>query len=238
MSSRKGRKEAARVVREQLAREQRRKRTLWVSVTAVFVLVIAGFVGWAVYSEQRAGEFTPPPGANEAGTGIVYGSGPVTIDLYEDYLCPACKRFQEISGETVDQLADEGKAQVVFHPVAILDSRSTTQYSTRSSAAAGCASAGGKFREFSEALFVQQPAEDGAQFNNDELIDLGVGVGLDRDSFGSCVKDGTYLSWTKHVTEESSRANVSGTPTVLVNGEPVADWTSPENIRAAVEAAS
>lgn len=237
MSSRKGRKEAARVVREQLAQERRRKRTLWVSVTAVFVLVIAGFAGWAVYSEQRAGEFTAPPGANEAGTGIVYGSGPVTIDLYEDYLCPACKQFQEANGETIDQLADEGKARVVFHPMAILDRASTTQYSTRSSASAGCAAAGGKFREYSEALFVQQPAEDEAQFSDDELIDLGVGVGLDRDSFGSCVNDGTYLSWTEHVTEEASRLEITGTPTILVNGEQVNDWT-PESIRAAVEAAS
>lgn len=237
MSSRKGRKEAARVVRDQLAQERRRRRTLWVSATAVFVLVIAGFTGWAVYSEQRADEFTAPPGANEAGTGIVYGSGPVTIDLYEDYLCPACKQFQEVNGETVDQLADEGKARVVFHPVAYLNRFSTTQYSTRSSAAAGCASAGGKFREFSEALFVQQPPENGAQLSDAELIDIGAAAGLDRDTFGSCVNDGTYLSWTEHVTEEASRAEITGTPTILVNGEQVNTW-SPEAIRAAVEAAS
>lgn len=237
MSSRKGRKEAARVVRDQLAQERRRRRMLWVSVTAVFVLVIAGVAGWAVYSEQRADEFTPPPGANEAGTGIVYGSGPVTIDLYEDYLCPACKQFQEVNGETVDQLADEGKARVVFHPVAFLNRFSTTQYSTRSSAAAGCASAGGKFREFSEALFVQQPPENGAQLSDAELIDIGAAAGLDRDAFGSCVNDGTYLSWTEHVTEEASRSEITGTPTILVNGEQVNTW-SPEAIRAAVEAAS
>uniref|UniRef100_A8M4J7 DSBA oxidoreductase n=1 Tax=Salinispora arenicola (strain CNS-205) TaxID=391037 RepID=A8M4J7_SALAI len=236
MSSRKGRKDAARVVREQLAQERRRKRTLWVSVAAVFVLVIAGFTGWAVFSEQRSDEFTPPPGANDTGTGIVFGSGPVTIDLYEDYLCPACKQFQEVSGETIDQLADEGKARVVFHPVAYLNRFSTTEYSTRASAATGCASAGGKFREFSEALFVQQPPENGAQLSNDQLIDIGTAAGLDRDTFGTCVRDGTYLSWTEHVTEQASRSEITGTPTILVNGEQVNNW-SPESIRAAVEAA-
>ncbi|MGN9778706.1 DsbA family protein [Micromonospora sp. H33] len=236
MSSRKERRDAARVVREQIARERRRKRTLWVSVGAVAVLVIAGLIGWSVYSSQRSDEFTPPPGANDAGTGIGYGSGPVTIDLYEDYLCPACKQFQQVSGETIDQLADEGKARVVFHPVAYLNRFSTTEYSTRSSAAAGCASAGGKFREFTEALFERQPPEGGAGLSDDQLIDIGAEVGLNRDSFGSCVRDGTYEAWTEHVTEEASKAGVTGTPTVLVNGQPVAD-RSPEGIRSAVEAA-
>ncbi len=237
MSSRKGRKDAARVVREQLARERRRKRTLWVSVAAVVVLLIAGGIGWSVYSSQRSDEFTAPPGANDAGTGIVFGSGPVTIDLYEDYLCPACAQFQQVSGETIDQLADEGKARVVFHPVAYLNRYSTTEYSTRSSAASGCAAAGGKFREFTEVLFERQPPEGGAQLSDDQLIDIGVEVGLDRDTFGSCVRDGTYKPWTEHVTEEASRANITGTPTILVDGKPVTD-RSPEGIRAAVEAAS
>ncbi|MDO3700840.1 thioredoxin domain-containing protein [Micromonospora sp. C28SCA-DRY-2] len=236
MSSRKGQKGAARVVREQLARERRRKRTLWVSIGAVLVLVVAGLIGWSVYSSQRADEFTAPPGANEAGTGVVLGTGPVTIDLYEDYLCPACKQFQQVSGDTIDQLVSAGKARVVFHPVAYLNRFSTTDYSTRSSAASGCAAAGGKFKEFTDVLFERQPPEGGAGLSDDELIDIGAGVGLNRDDFGSCVRDGTYEPWTEHVTDEASKANITGTPTILVDGKPVAD-RSPEGIRAAVEAA-
>ncbi|MFI7487870.1 DsbA family protein [Micromonospora echinaurantiaca] len=236
MSSRKAQKGSARVVREQLARERRRKRTLWVSIGAVLVLVVAGLIGWSVYSSQQADEFTAPPGANESGTGVVLGSGPITIDLYEDYLCPACKQFQQVSGDTIDQLVSAGKAKVVFHPVAYLNRFSTTDYSTRSSAASGCAAAGGKFKEFTDVLFERQPPEGGAGLSDDELIDIGAGVGLDRDDFGSCVRDGTYEPWTEHVTEEASKANVTGTPTILVDGKPVAD-RSPEGIRAAVEAA-
>ncbi|MEV4488539.1 thioredoxin domain-containing protein [Micromonospora coxensis] len=236
MSSRKGQKDAARVVRQQLAREKRRKRTLWTSVGAVVVLVIAGLIGWSVYSSQRADDFTAPKGANEAGTGVVIGSGPVTIDLYEDYLCPACKQFQDLSGATIDQLVSEGKAKVVFHPVAILNRYSTTEYSTRSSAASGCAAEGGKFKEFTDALFERQPPEGGPGLSDDELIDIGAGVGLNRDDFGSCVSDGTFKAWTQHVTEDASKSRVTGTPTIRVDGKDVAD-RSPEGIKAAVEAA-
>lgn len=236
MSSRKGRNEAARVVREQLAREKRRKRTLWTSVGAVVVLVIAGLIGWSVYSSQKSDTFTAPPGANDAGTGVVLGTGPVTIDLYEDYLCPACKQFQQSSGETINQLVSSGKAKVVFHPVAYLNRFSTTEYSTRSSAASGCAAKGGKFKEFTDALFAQQPAEGSAGLSNDQLIDIGAGVGLDKDDFGGCVRDGTYKAWTEHVTDDASKAGVTGTPTIKVNGTAVED-RSPTGITAAVEAA-
>ncbi|GIJ19913.1 DsbA family protein [Micromonospora lutea] len=236
MSSRKGRKDAARVVREQLARERRRKRTLWISLGAVVVLVIAGLIGWAAWSSQTPDDYTAPPGANEAGTGIVVGSGPVTIDVYEDYLCPACKQFEQTSGATLEQLVSDGKVRVVYHPVAYLNRYSSTQYSTRSSAAAGCAAEGGRFTEFSKALFERQPAEGGAGLSNDELIEIGAGLGLDRDAFGSCVRDGKYRSWTAHVSDEANRAKITGTPSILVDGKPVRDW-SPENITAAVEAA-
>jgi len=236
MSSRKGRKDAARVVREQIAREKRRKRTLWTSIAAVLVLVIAGGIGWAVYSSQKSDEFTAPPGADDAGTGIVLGTGPVTIDLYEDYLCPACKQFQQISGETLNQLVSEGKARLVFHPVAFLNRFSTTEYSTRSSAASGCAAQGGKFREFTDQLFTKQPPEGGAGLSNDELVDIGAGVGLNRDEFASCVSDGTYRPWTEHVTDEASKSGVTGTPTIKVNGSDLQD-RSPEGIKSAVEAA-
>lgn len=236
MSSRKQQKNAARVVREQLARERRRRRTLWTTIAAVLVLVIAGGIGWAVYSSQKSSTFTAPPGANDAGTGIVEGTGPVTIDLYEDYQCPACKQFQEASGAALKQLVSEGKAKVVFHPVAFLNRFSTTEYSTRSSAAAGCAAKGGKFSEFTDQLFARQPPENSAGLSNDELVDIGAGVGLNRDDFASCVRDGTYRSWTEHVTDEASKAGVTGTPTIKVNGRDVED-RSPDGLRAAVEAA-
>ncbi|MEU7589934.1 thioredoxin domain-containing protein [Micromonospora sp. NPDC049230] len=236
MSSRKGKRDAARVVREQLASERRRRRTIWVSAAAVVVLVVAGVVGWVVWSNQRSDTFTTPPGANAAGTGIVSGGGPVTVDVYEDFICPACHRFEQTSGAALEQLVADNKAKVVYHPVAYLNRFSTTDYSTRSSAASGCAAAGGKFREYAKALFAKQPPEGSAGLSNDELIDIGAGVGLDRGSFGGCVKDGTYRTWTDHVTDEASRSKITSTPTIMVNGQPLENPT-PDALNAAVAAA-
>ncbi|MEV4808376.1 DsbA family protein [Micromonospora avicenniae] len=236
MSSRKGQKGAAKVVRQQLARERRRRRTIWVSVTAVAVVLIAGLIGWGVWSSQKSDDFTAPKNTAEGGAGVVVGSGPVTVDIYEDFLCPVCKQFQDTSGATVDQLISEGRIRAVYHPVAYLNRFSTTEYSTRSSAASGCAADQGKFAEYAKALYQQQPPEGSAGLTDDKLIDIGAGVGLNRDDFGSCVRDNTFKSWTEHVTDTASRNNVTGTPTVIIDGQQVTD-RSPDGIRAAVEAA-
>ncbi|MFU8852595.1 DsbA family protein [Micromonospora sp. SL1-18] len=237
MSSRKGRKDAARVVRKQIAREKRRTRTIITSIAAAALLVIAGLIGWTVYSSQKSKAYTSPAGANHEGTGIVIGQGPVTIDLYEDYLCPVCKQFQDTSGPTITQLVNENKVRVLYHPVAFLNRFSTTQYSTRASAASGCAADGARFKEFTDALFAKQPPENSPGLSDAELIDIGVSVGVvNRDNFSSCVKDGTFKSWSAHVTDDASRSGITGTPTVKVNGKELTD-RSPEGIKAAVAAA-
>lgn len=236
MSKRAGQKQAARVVREQLAKERRRQRTLWTSVIAVVVLVIAGAIGYSIYASQRPASYTAPPGAAEGDSGIAVGNGKVTMDVYEDFMCPVCNQFEKQSGATIDQLIADGKVRVVYHPVAYLDRMSTTQYSTRSSAASGCAAEGGKFHEYAKALFAQQPPEGSAGLSDDELVRIGTSVGLNESTFGPCVRNGKYKPWTAHVTDAASARGVTGTPTVYVAGKQVPQPT-PDAIRAAVDAA-
>jgi protein-disulfide isomerase len=221
VSKRVSQQKAARLVREQMARERRRRRTMWASIIAVAVLLIAGGIGYGVYAAQQQKAFNTPPGAVADGTGFAVGSGSATVDIYEDFLCPHCKEFEDSSGAAVQQLGTQNKAHVVYHPIAILNGSSTTNYSTRSAAAAACAAADGKFREYAEALFAQQPSEGSAGLSDDQLVQIGKSIGLNNSSFGKCVRDGTYKSWVTHVTDEASAAGVTGTPTVKVNGNQV-----------------
>lgn len=237
MSSRKGQKSSARMVREQLAREQRRRRTLWTSVTAVAVLLIAGLIGWGVWSSQRPVDTTAPPDTVADGTAVAIGSGPVTLDIYEDFQCPVCKQFEEQSGATVDQLVADNKVKVLYHPIAILDRYSSTNYSTRSAAAAGCSVPTGKYRDYANALFAQQPAEGSAGLTNDQLVDIGTQAGISDGDFADCVRSQKYKGWTQKVTDAATKSGVTGTPTVLVNGKKV-DTPTPENITAAVDEAA
>jgi protein-disulfide isomerase len=217
MSKRGDQKRAARVVRDQIAQEIQRRRTMWISIVAVGVLLLAGLAGWRIYASQKGGSYNTPRHAVDGATGVAAGTGPVTVDVYLDFMCPVCKAFETESGATLKQLVADKKITLVYHPVAFLDPQSTTRYSTRSSASFGCAADGDKAPEYASALFARQPAEGGPGLSDDELIQVGGSVGLLNPSFARCVRDGTYTSWTGHVTDTASGRAVTGTPTVLVN---------------------
>ncbi|GAA0399948.1 hypothetical protein GCM10009530_59680 [Microbispora corallina] len=177
-----------------------------------------------------------PAGASTSGDGIVVGAGPVTIDVFVDFLCPFCRRFEETAGPTLHAMVNGGLATVVYHPMAFLDELSADAYSSRASASSGCASDGGAFVEYAEALFANQPPEGGPGLTDDELAEIGRLVGLDGPAFGRCVHAHAYLDWAAYVTAMAMERGVSGTPTVLVEDVPV-----PANLRtitAAVAAAA
>jgi protein-disulfide isomerase len=167
-----------------------------------------------------------PAGATAEGDGIAVGDGAVRVDLYIDFLCPFCKQFELGANDVLNSLLREQRATLVYHPMNFLDEASTTRYSTRASAASGCASDGGKFVEFVHQMFVGQPPEGGAGLTDKEITEMGVSVGVDQTAFASCLGDGRYHEWPTFVTSRAAQAGVEGTPTVRVNGtdiEPDAD---------------
>jgi len=170
-------------------------------------------------SAARPAQF--PAGATTAGDGIVTGSGPVLVEAYIDFLCPFCRRFELDAGPRLADLLGAGTISLAYHPMSFLDDASTTRYSTRAAAASGCAADAGRFLEYSRALFENQPPEGSAGLSDAELTDLGATVGL-GSGFGDCVRSGRYLDWAPWVTDLAEQRGVSATPTVLVNGAPVA----------------
>jgi protein-disulfide isomerase len=216
--------EAKRIVAQQKAAERRRKVTIWTSVAVVAVLVIAGLIGWGVLAGQEktdAGKLTTPSTAVDGGTAFAIGAGPVTVDLYEDFMCPICNEFEKQSGVTLKQLVADKKVTVRYHPVSILDRASNgTEYSTRAAGAAAAAAEGGKFIEYHDVLYANQPAENSDGLSDAKLIELGKSVGL-GDAFATAVNDKTYDAWAGKVTETFSDRHYTGTPTIVVAGKQV-----------------
>ncbi|MEU4239752.1 DsbA family protein [Actinoplanes sp. NPDC026619] len=220
--SQRDRAAAKRIVEQQKAAERRRRVTIWTSVAVVGVLVIAGLIGWGVLSKQEssdAGKLTTPSVAVDEGTAFAFGTGKVTIDLYEDFMCPICNEFETSAADTIDSLITANTVTVRYHPVSILDRASNgTEYSTRAAGAGAAAAEGGKFREFHKVLYANQPEENSDGLTDAKIIELGKSVGL-GDDFATAVNDKTYDSWATKVTETFSARGYTGTPTVVVNGK-------------------
>jgi protein-disulfide isomerase len=159
-----------------------------------------------------------PSGVTQEGDGLVVGSGAVPVDAYIDFQCPFCRQFEERNGGALKRMISDGLISLVYHPLGFLDRLSTTAYSSRSASASGCASDAGRFQEYKDALFGNQPPEGGPGLSDEELIQLGRSVGIDDEGFADCVSGHRYLDWVAFVTETAIRRGVSGTPSVFVGG--------------------
>jgi protein-disulfide isomerase len=209
-----------------------------VLIGAIAVIVLfAGVVGFGVYraAQGNADAAAPPPGATAAGVPIGRSDAPVTIDVYLDFQCPVCQAFEQQSGATLNEFVASGTARVVYHPVAFLDRMSSTRYSSRSSAASGCAAEAGVFPQYVQLLYANQPPEGGDGLPEEQLVALGAQAGA-GGGFAECVSSDRYAGWTAALTDEASRAGINATPTVMVNGHAIEHTDAA--LRAAVAAAS
>lgn len=229
-------------MRAQAARAQARRRQLVVGgiVLAIVAIVVGVFV---VIQNARRDEATADaatPANLGAGNSIIVGrpNAPVTITTYEDFLCPICNQFEQVNADQIDGWVKDGTVKVEYRPVAILNHLSPDEYPTRALNAVGAVvnSAPSAFPAFHKALFANQPAENGPGLTDDKLIELAAAAGAPKDAVTTAIREQTYKSWTVRATEEASKDGLTGTPWVKVNGE-VLKSPSPENLKAAVEAA-
>ena len=110
--------------REEQRQKERMRRMVTIAAAVVVALAAVG-AGWWVAakgseSEQVTTAIAPITVAAD-GSFVMAKAGvekPV-LDVYEDFQCPACKALEETSGATIKNLAAEGKAKVVYHPITI-----------------------------------------------------------------------------------------------------------------------
>jgi len=204
-------------------------RTVIYGVVGV-VVVVAVLIGWGI-AMLRNGSQSQVAGTYSTtiqGSVVVAGKQAAnTVDVYEDMLCPICGRFEANYGGQLTKAINDGKIQVRYHVVAILNrATNPTGYSLRGANAAICSAEAGVFSAYHQKLYTEQPAEGSAGLSDQELIDKGSQVGAPA-TFAQCV---TSAKYAKAVTAETLRAakdtslraqgsNGFGTPTVTVNGK-------------------
>ncbi len=217
----------------------RRDRRVLVGV-AVLAAIVAVFAIVYVALDRQSGTPVPAAAYPVAVDGVVVAAGqataPVTLDVYEDYLCPYCERLQNRSGGDLATALNEGRIRVNYHALNILDDRSTPPgYSTLAANAALCAVPAGIWPAFHERLFLDQPAEGGPGLTAAQLSAIGTELGAGPD-FGTCVEANANVAAIT-AASEAAAANPAlqtdgqfGTPTVAVGGRKVdisdSDWLS------------
>ncbi|MFD0660072.1 DsbA family protein [Thermocatellispora tengchongensis] len=158
------------------------------------------------------------------------------LDIYEDFQCPACKALEETSGNTIKNLAAEGKVKVVFHPITIFGQEPTKSNSVRAGAAARCVPSG-QWLAYHDKLFEGQPSETVEGFKVEELVAWGKEVGVTDPGFEKCVTSQQHAKAQQDYSTKvlDSGAVTKGTPTVRLNGTELEDTAfRPADLRQAV----
>jgi len=60
---------------------------------------------------------------------------------------------------------------------------------------------------------------DQSKLDQASLVKTAAGLGLDQNSFESCLKSSKYKTGVEHDVQAGSEAGVNGTPTFFINGE-------------------
>ncbi|MEU7891355.1 thioredoxin domain-containing protein [Nonomuraea sp. NPDC049152] len=225
--------------------EQRKRVATYVTVGVVAVGAIAA--GWLFAANQStsesAGASLAPVTIQSDGTVAMANAGvtaPV-IDIYEDFQCPACKQLEETSGTTFKNLAAEGKAKVVYHPLTIFPAQMnkgiTRGNSVRAGAAARCVTDGKQWVAYHDKLFANQPEETAEGFSTEQLVELGEEAGVTAPDFATCVTSQKHAQAYVAASDKTIAAiSLQGTPTVKLNGKDMDQNTAfvPTELRKAV----
>lgn len=219
---------AARVAEMQRAQaaSERRRRSLIISCSVIAVVaVIVGVFVIVQLSSQNPTVAAGSVGGSTRGYGFLVGKSgaPAKLVAYEDFQCPICQQFEKVDGPTIQKYVDDGKVQVEYRPIAILDRESSTNYSTRALNAAACVRNYGNaqaFLTFHDLLYANQPPEGGDGLPDSQLITYAnQALRMTKPAVAKCINDQTYKDWTSSATEAASKAGVQGTPTVILNGK-------------------
>lgn len=220
-------------------------------VAIVAIVAVVGFVVVAQKNKQdRVGTSTAvPAGATGMGEGFVANkdvalvAGAPTLDIYEDFQCPACAHFEAVMGGTVRDLAEQGKIKLVYHFKTFLDANLGTTHSLAMGNAAMCAADAGSFQDFHDAVYANMPAQEGQGWTPAQVRGFAEQAGVSDDALDTwqtCVDEQQYATYVESTEEASSKADINSTPTVVLAGEKVDFQAVPDAaaLTAAVEAAT
>ncbi len=212
---------------------------LWIAIAAAAVLVIA-LIAVAVANQPKASTAAVPGTSvservNQPVDRKIIGDldAPVLIEVYEDFQCPHCQRFNaDMEDSILDDLVAPGIARYSYKHRFVIGPDSVT-----AGMATECAADQGMFWEYHDALFAAI-VNDSRAVTTGNLKGLAEDLGLDKGQFNKCVDSKDHYDEVVRADSDASDQGINSTPTVFINGVRYEGAYEPEAFKAAVTAAA
>ena len=170
-----------------------------------------------------------PEKLGKDGTTILVGDpdARVTVSLYEDLRCPVCEEFETTGGtRALREAMINGQVKTEYTLASFLDDRVGGSGSKKAANALRAALEAGKFVEYHEVLYANQPEESVDGYTTATLLELADEVeGLRGPAFDAAVKTMKYRTFVTASEKAYERAGGAeepggpGTPTAVINGK-------------------
>ena len=134
-------------------------------------------------------------------------TAPVTIVEFSDFQCPFCSRINPTLEQVRAKYGD--KVRIIFRQFPL----GMHPQAQKAAEASLCANEQGKFWEMHDHMFQNQQ-----QLAVDALKTKAAEMGMNAESFNSCLDSGKFASQVAKDMEAGSAAGVSGTPALFING--------------------
>ncbi|WP_072691493.1 DsbA family protein [Rhodococcus marinonascens] len=215
------------------------------AVAIIAVLVIGGVFWQSSRSQPRndgyGGVQNSEVQVAKQDNGVVLLGRPdaaVSIDLFEDPMCPYCGELENRNGQELAQAIDDGKVAVRYHILNFLNQLSASgDYSTRAVAASQCVADTGDaiaYSAFHSALFspANQPQENGSSdHTNEDLAQMAREAGA-SDAAVQCISTGANVEQAAIDAEAGRQAlaasGAQGTPAVVKDGTVIDALSNPD----------
>ncbi|MGV9255619.1 DsbA family protein [Streptomyces sp. NPDC003697] len=206
------------------------RRGRWAVVCAVAVLMVVGCgQRHARYGPDFASAEELPEKLGADGTTITVGDpdAPVTVHLHEDPRCPYCEEFETAGGgPRLREAMLDRRARAEYTLASFLDERVGGTGSKKAVNALRAALEEGKFVEYHEVLYANQPEESTDGYTDAYLLQLAGKVkGLRGPEFDAAVRSMKYRGFVTDSQKAYEKAGGArepegpGTPTALINGK-------------------
>ena len=147
------------------------------------------------------------------------------IVVYVDYQCPICQAFDVPNSAQIRSWVDTGAATVEIRPLSFLDRASLNEYSSRVANAAFCVAnfEPDSYFDFHETMMLNQSEEGTDGHDNNALFAFAEEAGAGSEEVKGCIQNKSFGDYVAQHTQTvlnnpQDGIQVTGTPTILVNG--------------------
>jgi protein-disulfide isomerase len=178
---------------------------------------------------ELAGDVPLPAGVDATGAVLIGDPEAANVvEVYIDYQCPYCQRWEEGIGAPLAAKALQPGSDLLVKQYNLAFLGETSPTLTPAGASARAASAAAcvlnhdgveTFVPFSQAVFAAaDPSEPPTQFSAAALTELAGGAGASAESI-ACIEGEANVPFVAATTQAGFGRGVGGTPTVIVNGQ-------------------